>query len=81
MDAGDIIKAVVTDCDVSQVQISKRIGRSNLFIGSYITRKIKPNIELMAEICDVTDHDLIVRNRKTGREITIDPPERENDED
>jgi len=74
MKAEDVLRAVVNDCDLSMVQISKLMGRSNLYVGSYVTKKQKPNIELMAEICDVTGHDVLIRNRITGNEIIIDPP-------
>ena len=39
--------------------------------------KKSPGTNVLAEICDVTGHDLIVRNRETGREIVIDPPKKE----
>lgn len=76
MRAEDVLRAMVDDCDLPYMQISKKIGRSKLYIGSYLSKKQKPNIELMAEIGDATGHDLLVRNRETGREIIIDPPEK-----
>lgn len=77
MQAREIIRAVVGDCDMPMTQVSRSIGRSKLFIGRYVSRKVPPGAELLAEICDVTGHDLLVRNRETGREIVIDPPEKE----
>lgn len=74
MKANEVLRAVVNDCDLSMVQISQSMGRSRLFVGSYVSKRLKPNIELMAEICDATGHELIVRNKITGSEITIDPP-------
>lgn len=77
MRAEDVLREMVHDCDLSQREISKRMGRSHLYVASYVSKKQKPNIELMAEIGDVTGHDLLIRNRRTGREIIIDPPEKE----
>lgn len=75
MQPEDVLRAVCDDSDLSMVQISKAIGRSNMFIGSYVSKKLKPNIGLMAEIADATNHDFLLRNRVTGDEIYIDPPE------
>lgn len=76
MKADDVLRAMVDDCDLPYMRISQKMGRSKLYIGSYLSKKQKPNIELMAEIGDATGHDLLVRNRTTGREIIIDPPEK-----
>lgn len=80
MQARDIIRAVVSDSGSSITQASKDMGRSDLYLSSYASRGRIPSIELMAEIGDATGHDLLLRNRKTGREITIDPPRHAHDQ-
>lgn len=80
MQAKQIIRAIVDDSGIPMTRISKAMGRSTLFIGRYVSRQVPPGSELLAEICDATGHDLLVRNRTTGREIVIDPPERSDDE-
>ena len=77
MQARKVIRAIVDDSGMPMTRISTAMGRSTLFIGRYVSRQVPPGTELLAEICDVTDHDLLVRNRKTGHEIIIDPPNHE----
>lgn len=81
MQAREIIKAIVADGNMPMTHISRAMGRSHLFISRYTTRSIPPGVELLAEVCDATNHELIVRNKETGREIVIDPPERSDDGD
>ena len=81
MQSDEIIRAVVDDSGMSMYAASLAMGRSKLYIAQAVYAKRIPTVRTLAALCDVTDHDLIVRNRKTGREITIDPPERESDED
>lgn len=80
MQARQIIRAIVADSGMPMTHISQAMNRSYLFIGRYVSRQVPPGTELLAEICDATGHDLLVRNRTTGREIIIDPPRKENDE-
>lgn len=77
MKAREVIRAVVSDSGRSITEVCRAMGRGDLFLSSYASRGRIPGIELMAEICDSTGHDLIVRNRETGLEIPIDPPQRE----
>lgn len=76
MEAKDIIRAVVLDSGKKITSVSLDMGRARLFLSSYVSRDRLPSIELMAEIADVTGHDLLLRNRESGREIIIDPPNR-----
>lgn len=79
MQAKDIIRGIVGDAGMTITQASVKAGRSQLFLSSYASRGRIPSVELMAEICDATGHDLLIRNRKTGREIIIDPPTKDSD--
>lgn len=81
MDSSEVIKAVVEDSELSMYAVSGLMGRSRLYIGQAVSAKRIPTIRTMAEICEATGHDLLIRNRKTGREITIDPPKKESNED
>ena len=76
MDARKVIADVVADSGMSKYRVSLNLGRDRSFISSTVAQGKIPTIETMAEIGDVTGHDVIVRNRKTGREITIDPPDK-----
>lgn len=77
MQARNIIKAIVDDSDKTMYRISLDMGRSKLFIGRYVNRQVPPGCELLAEICEATGHELVVRNKTTGQEIIIDPPDKE----
>ena len=80
MKAENAIKEVVGDSGKSMYRVSLDMGRSKLYIARAVNVNQTPTIRTMAEICDATGHDLLVRNRTTGREIVIDPPERSDDE-
>lgn len=74
MDAKNIISAAVSDSGKKITAVSRDMGRTRIFLSSYISRGRLPSIELMAEIADATGHDLLLRNRRTKNEIIIDPP-------
>ena len=80
MQPGDVVRVLADDYGISRIELSRKLGRSDFFISNYISTGRLPRIELLAEICDATGHDLLVRNRTTGREIIIDPPRKDNDE-
>lgn len=74
MDASEIIRACLADCSKSARQVCRDMGRSETFLSS--RRNRIPTIKLMAEIADATGHDLLIRNRESGNEFIIDPPNR-----
>ena len=77
MQSNEILRAICEDAGLPMSRVSTLAGRSNLYIARYMSDKKSPGTNVLAEICDVTGHDLIVRNRETGREIVIDPPKKE----
>lgn len=77
MQSEDIVREVVSDSGKSMYRVSLDMGKSRLYIAQVVHARRLPTIRTMAEICDATGHDLLVRNRTTGREIIIDPPEKE----
>lgn len=76
-----LIKAIMDDSNISMYAASLAMGKSKLYVGEAVHSKRIPTIRTVAEICSVTGHELIVRNKETGREIVIDPPERSDDGD
>lgn len=74
MRPSDVVRTIADDSGIPRVKLSQKLGRSDFFISNYISSGRLPRVELLAEICDATDYDLLVRNRTTGREIIIDPP-------
>ena len=75
MQAKEVIRAMIEDSGISQRQVSLSMGRSGHFISSVLGNGRMPNIELMAEMADSAGFDLVLRNRHTGNEIQIDPPD------
>lgn len=75
MKAKDAIRAMVQDSELNQSQVAVSMGRSESYIRSCVSYGRIPSIALMAEIGKATGHDLILRNKRTGNEIVIDPPE------
>lgn len=76
MRARDIIAAIVGDSGKSGYQLSHEMGMSHGYISQKVAAGSPPNTETIAAICAATGHEVVIRNRKTGHEIIIDPPER-----
>ncbi len=76
MQARELLRFVFRTMPYGQRETSLRIGRSRDFISNYVATKRVPNLELAAEIFDAIDCDLLLRDRFTGDEIIIDPPEK-----
>jgi hypothetical protein len=53
------------------------MGRSHSYLSRYIYRNSTPSADILSEMLDVIGWDLLARNRETGEEIPIDPPQRE----
>ena len=68
----EIVPYIVRESGCSTIAISDAMGRSRGYLSAYIANRRTPNIKLLAELGDE-----LIRNRKTGREIIIDPPEKE----
>lgn len=75
MQANEVIRAMVKDSGIAQTTVSLSMGRRQNYVASYISRKRIPSIELMAEMADSAGFDLVLRNRHSGNEIQIDPPD------
>ena len=76
MRAEDVLRFVIDDSGKSMYAISLGMGKSKLYIAQAIYNNRIPTLRTFAEICEVTGHELIVRNKETGFETVIDPPER-----
>ncbi len=59
----------------SAVETSRKMGRSDGYISRYVSGKVVPGVDVFAEILDTCGYDLLMRNRETGEETTIEPPE------
>ena len=76
MRSDEYIRAISRSSGLSQYELSKRMGRSKSYVSVYLANGISPRIGLAAEIADAAGCDLLVRNRETGEEEIVEPPER-----
>lgn len=72
MKAVDLIKAIVADSGMSQAGVSVRMGHNKGYIASKISAGSPPNIGTVVAICAATGHEVIIRNRETGKELVVD---------
>lgn len=75
MDVGSVIRHVIQDGNTSMRRVSVELGHSPTHLGSYLAHGRKPTVGMLARICEITGHELIVRNVKDKTEVKIDPPE------
>lgn len=76
MDVYNVTKHVVRSSGLSERMAARSIGKSENYYTQYLYGGRLPSIRVMAELCAVCNFDLLVRNRKTGEETIIDPPEK-----
>ena len=57
--------------NMSNNELSRRMGKSREYVHTSISRKI--GAQVMIDILDALNCDTIARNRSTGEEITISP--------
>lgn len=76
MDSKDVLRFLTEDSSLSMREASKRMGRSATYLSTARQLGVVPSLTVMAEIADVYDYDLLLRNRFCGDEIVVDPPER-----
>lgn len=70
----DALTLIVNNSGMSMRALSFSIGRSENFVFQTIKNKSVQKVDTMALIADAAGYDLLLRNRKTGSEIIIDPP-------
>lgn len=76
MEALSALEEAVKRSGKSKFDISRSMGRFDSYISATISRGSVPKADTMAMILDACDCDLVIRNRKDGSEIVIDPRER-----
>lgn len=59
----------------NRAEVSRRMGRTNSYTTALMQRD-NTTVSTFCELADVTGHDVVVRDRNTGEEILIDPPEK-----
>lgn len=72
MKATNLIKALVADSGKTPYSISLAMGRSQSYLAQKIYAGSPPNIGTLVAICRVTGHEVVIRNRSTGKEVIVD---------
>ena len=75
MRADKVLREILIREDVSTIQASRSLCKSDGYMTAILAKKTIPTADTMAAICDALGYDLIARSREDGYEFTIDPPE------
>jgi hypothetical protein len=75
MQANEAMRALFGRGKASAIDASFKIGKKRNYISGTISRGSTPQADTYAMIMDAIGYDLLLRNRETGEEIIIDPPE------
>jgi len=68
--------AIIARSGKTKANISRELGKNPNYINTHITNARKSlNTTTLAAVANVCNYDLLLRNRTTGDEIVIDPPE------
>lgn len=77
MQAQEVLRHFFGKGRMSTIEVSKKMGKSRSYLSNYLSTGRVPSLELTAEIMDAIDNDVVIRDRSTGQEIPIDPPQHE----
>lgn len=74
MNARDVLKAITRKAP--DTKLSLAMGKNSNYLSVAKSRKSVPQADTFAMISNVCGYDLLVRERDTGDEIIIDPPDK-----
>lgn len=75
MRADKVLRAILKRESITYMAASRKMGRTESYLGSIISKGTIPRVDSMARICDALGYDLLARSRDDGFEFYIDPPE------
>ena len=76
MQSNELLQEMIRSRNLSKRKVSEMLGRSRDYTSRMIAGKVSPKASTLAEYGEVLGYDLILRDRETGTEIPIDPPEK-----
>lgn len=76
MQPNEILRHMVESRNLSQRDASLKFGRSPNYVSRMYAGGFNPQMAVLAELADVLEFDLVLRDRTNGTEIIIDPPEK-----
>lgn len=74
MQAFETMLRVIANSGKSRDELSRMMGLSRHYLTTTIGKKSVVRLDNFARLADVCGYTLLVRHRKTGDEIVIDPP-------
>ena len=74
MDANKAFNTVMSRSGLSKVELSESLGKKRTYVSTMIYKNRVPKTDTFAWIANACGWDLLTRNRETGEEIVIDPP-------
>lgn len=76
MQPNEILRHMVESRNLSQREASVKFGRSPNYVSRMYAGRFNPQTAVLAELGNILDFDLILRDRINGTEIIIDPPKK-----
>lgn len=73
-----LARAIATS-GLSKYAVSKRLGKTQAYIGAMFSRGSVPKTDTYATIADVCGYDLLLRKRDDSSEILVDPSSRRHE--
>lgn len=75
MQAGDVLKYMVTSKGLSSREASRMLGRSPNYVSRMYVGGFNIKAGTLAEFGEALGYELVLRDTSTGAEVTIEPPE------
>jgi len=75
MQPNELLRMMVESRQLTQRDASLKFGRSPNYVSRMYAGGFNPQTAVLAELADVLDYDLLLRDRFSGTEIIIDPPQ------
>ena len=74
MDVKDALEKAIEHSGMTRYAVAKALGKGNSYIYGIRAKPSVPSFVTIANIANACDHDVILKSRKTGEEITLDVP-------
>ena len=79
MQVNEVLRFVISSCDLSYRQVSATLGKSPNWAGIVSMPSRTPSTATLADVADVCGYDLQLVRRDTGATVTVTPPRRAGD--
>lgn len=77
MEPLEALSSAIKTSGLSRYAVSRRLGKTQAYIGAMFSRESIPKTDTYATIADVCGYDLLLRRRADDSEIVIDPQRKE----